>query len=366
MTTERVPRQSDPTADGPAPTAPHRAPGAADAVTATDTAAIPAPASPPDTRAGTVRSPAPTRPAETATTTYLVVAGDALVVGKQPDGDSVRFRPQDPEVLRQLANGDRIEPGKDGSVQLRLDGIDAPELHFAGHSQPLADRSRDVFLRLLGFDEVSYAANHMTVTAAQPATVPGVIVARMAEAYGRPVAFLFTGDAADELRGHHGTRIEVDRTRLSASANVRLLASGDAYPLLYTSTSPELRAAVRAVAEGARDAGVGVYAVDTTARFGVADHDAIGPDGDLVLPKLFRRVTDWLRATKDASTTEKSRTRATRKPTFPAWLRADPDRNDHVHVDGATRGQTLDTLLRQKGNTVTMEADPLSLVFVER
>lgn len=356
MTTERVPRQSEPTPGGPPSTASDRAAGPIEGVTATETASIPAPASPPDTRAGTVRIPAPARHAEPTATTYLVVAGDVLVVGKQPDGDSVRFRPQDPEILGQLTNGDRVEPSKDGSVQLRLDGIDAPELHFSGHSQPLADRSRDVFLGLLGFDEVTYAANHMTVTAAQPATVPGVIVARMAEAYGRPVAFLFTGDAADELRGRHGARVEVDSVLLKTSANLRLLASGDAYPLLYTSTAPELRAAVRAVAEEARDAGLGVYAVDTTARFGVADHEAIGPEGDLVFPKLFRRVTDWLRATEG---------KTTRKPTFPTWLRTDPARNDHVHVDNAPHSQTLDTLLKQKGNTVTMEADPLSLVFVE-
>ncbi|WP_436788849.1 hypothetical protein [Yinghuangia sp. YIM S10712] len=370
MTTAGAPQPSTP--GGPAPTGTSAAP---------ERVRIPNPTAPPAPTTRTARIPSPARPADPPPTSYLVVSGHALVVGKQPDGDSVRFRPQSPDILRELANGDRIEPGTDGSVQLRLDGIDAPELHYAGHGQPFADRSRDVFLRLLGFTEVAYAANHMTVTAATPATIPAVIVARMAEAHGRPVAYLFTGNAADELRAHDGKRIDVDAARLAPSANLQLLASGDVYPLLYTSTAPDLRAAVIAAASQARGAKLGVYAADATARFSVVDHQSVGPGGDLIFPKIFRRVTDWLRETKDETKREaqsangsenqnrigdtNSRASAARTK-LPAWLRADPDRNDRVHVADAKRTRSLHTLLKQSGNTVTMEVDPLSLVFVER
>lgn len=303
------------------------------------------------------------------------MAGQLLVLGKQPDGDSVRFRPQDADVLRKLAHGERVEPSADGSVQLRLDGIDAPELHYAGQSQPLGDLSRDAFLRLLGFRDVALAANHMTVTAAAPATVPAVIIARMAEVHGRPVAFLFTGATADALRDRHGDRVEVDEGLLSASANLRLLATGDVYPLQYTSTSPELRTAINAVALRARAARLGVHAADATPRFSVVDHKSVGQGGDLVLPKLFRRVTEWLRETRagvavgaagDDVPGAAPPTAPATALTFPAWLRANPGRNDRVHVAGSSRTQALHTLLQQTGTTVVMTADPLGLVFVER
>ncbi|NUU25154.1 MAG: hypothetical protein HOV68_27180 [Streptomycetaceae bacterium] len=322
------------------------------------TAGAPTPDSP-ATRTADTPVPGPAAPAPSegaAPDTYLVIAGHLLVIGKQPDGDSLRFRPEHPELLAQLAHGDRVEPSADGSVQLRLDGIDAPELHFAGHSQPLGDVSRDAFLRLVGFEDIALAPNHMTVTSATPPTIPAVILARMAEVHGRPVAFLFTGEAADTLRGDddgtNGHRITLDADLLATSANMRMVASGDAYPLLYTSTSPVLRKEIAAVAGQARAAHLGVYAADATARFSVVDHKSVGPGGDLIYPKLFRRVTEWLREADGAA--------------FPAWLRAHVDRNDRVHVAGSRRSQALHTLLHQSGHTITMTADPLTLVFVER
>jgi len=65
-------------------------------------------------------------------TSYRVIAGRAVLVGKQPDGDSVRFVPDDATLLTGLKNGDRVRVSGDGSVQLRFDGIDAPELHYQG------------------------------------------------------------------------------------------------------------------------------------------------------------------------------------------------------------------------------------------
>ncbi|MCF2525937.1 thermonuclease family protein [Yinghuangia soli] len=334
----------------------------------TDTApTIPAPAVEPPRTDIAPAIPAPTGPPQPTPAAYLVVSGDLLVLGKQPDGDSVRFRAHDPEILRQLAHGDRVDIKADGSVQLRLDGIDAPELHYAGQQQPFGDRSRDALLRQLGFASVSLAANHMTVTAAEPAVLPAVIAARMVEVHGRPVAFLFTGDAAAALAERGGSRIEVDADLLGQSANLGMLASGDAYPLLYTSTGPELRAAIAATASRARAAHLGVYASDATARFRVVDHTSVGPGGDLVFPKIFRRVTEWLRETEAAIANETATGLGGPPPaTFPAWLRANPGRNDRVVVAGNRRSQALHTLLQQGGHTVTMSADPLTLVFVEK
>ncbi|MCA1678017.1 MAG: hypothetical protein LC777_03210 [Actinobacteria bacterium] len=43
----------------------------------------------------------------------------------------MRFIPDSPGALQELARADRIRVTKsDGSVQLRLEGIDTPETHF--------------------------------------------------------------------------------------------------------------------------------------------------------------------------------------------------------------------------------------------
>ena len=56
----------------------------------------------------------------------LALRGELVVVGKQPDGDSIRFVPDSPALLRRLRRADRVRVSSDGSVQLRLDGIDRP------------------------------------------------------------------------------------------------------------------------------------------------------------------------------------------------------------------------------------------------
>lgn len=46
----------------------------------------------------------------------------------------------------------------------------------------------------------------------------------------------------------------------------------------------------------ARTTKLGIWNRDATADFSLADQASIGPDGQLILPKLFRRCTDYLKA----------------------------------------------------------------------
>ena len=48
---------------------------------------------------------------------WLCLAGALIVVGKSPDGDSIRFIPENPALLRGLAGADAMDPSADGSVQ---------------------------------------------------------------------------------------------------------------------------------------------------------------------------------------------------------------------------------------------------------
>lgn len=52
---------------------------------------------------------------------YQAIAGKFVIVGKQPDGDSVRFIADNPDY-EQLQRSFRIRLSRDRSVQLRLEG----------------------------------------------------------------------------------------------------------------------------------------------------------------------------------------------------------------------------------------------------
>ena len=273
--------------------------------------------------------------------------GWLVIAGKSPDGDSIRFLPDDPSLLAGLRRGDRAKVNaEDGSVQLRLDGIDAPEISYGGFGQPLGREARDRMLMLAGFTELIRERGSDAVVSARPARVRGTALASVADGSGRPVALLFAGDEAAD---------GVGASLAGRSLNHRLLAAGAVYPMLYDSLAPELRAALRSAAAGAREARHGVWAGDaTTTGFELVDQASIGPQGALILPKLFRRCIEYLQARLPGQS-------------LPEWLHASaatrrPD-DDGVTVSG--RRTTLAGLVAQRGTTVSLAADPLDLVFVE-
>ena len=271
--------------------------------------------------------------------------GWLVIAGKSPDGDSIRFLPDDTSLLAGLRRGERAKVNaEDGSIQLRLDGIDAPEIAYGGFGQPLGREARDRMLTLAGFTELVRERGSDAVVSARPGRVRATAIASVADGSGRPIALLL---AVDEAEGGAGL---VER-----SLNRRLLATGAVYPMLYDSLAPELRAALRAAAAEARDARRGVWAGDvTTTGFELVDQASIGPQGALILPKLFRRCIEYLQARLPGQT-------------LPEWLHASAvarrPGDDGVTVAG--RRTTLAGLVAQRGTTVSLAADPLDLVFVE-
>jgi endonuclease YncB( thermonuclease family) len=273
----------------------------------------------------------------------LCLRGDLVVVGKSPDGDSIRFRPKRPALVRGLVNGARARRSSDGTFQLRLDGIDAPETHYNGLAQPLGVPARSQLLAWCGFTDVRWVGD--TVSASTPASIPAAIQAGLVDANGRPVAFLLR----DELPPD-GAPAEV---ALERTANADLLRSGAAYATLYRSTAPELRDAMRALARAARAASLGVWPADRSGGLMLTDQSSIGPDGSLVLPKLFRRCSDYLRSRNP-------------RETLPEWMaRMGPQENDQVYVGGAADPVPFSTLVTQHGDRIALDADPLDLVFGE-
>ncbi len=195
------------------------------------------------------------------------IKGSYRIGGSSPDGDSVRFYPDDPTVW--TAVGITVRANAGGGVQLRLDAIDALETHYTPpHAamqwrQPveLGQGAGSRLLELLGFTSVA-RDDRGYVTTAVPEQTPGYILTRFVDKYGRAVATAFPGRRRGRLAD--GAQVYLDVDELRRSVNAQLLAEGWVYPTFYSKLYVDLRQDLAASAVAARDAGAGVWAADAT------------------------------------------------------------------------------------------------------
>lgn len=115
-------------------------------------------------------------------------------------------------------------------MQLRLEGIDALETHYQARvpggllwRQPaeLGNAASDALLERLGFTDVQ-RDEHGVVTSTVPEEVPGYVLTRFADKYGRAVAFAFAGSH----RGRDGSQVHLDVDGMRESANYQVLETG--------------------------------------------------------------------------------------------------------------------------------------------
>jgi hypothetical protein len=176
--------------------------------------------------------------------TYKLVEGEVRLfyrstrlVGSRPDGDSAWFKPDNPDLLSNIGQRS-AEFNKGGFAQLRYEGIDALELHFPGSDHQLAKHAinaRDFLLEEIGFDpdEIEYAPRDdipVTVRSSRPIVVRAHILTRAIDPFGRPVAFVFSGNAPERS----GTDLFLDEARLDDSLNAALMREGHVYPAFYS------------------------------------------------------------------------------------------------------------------------------------
>ena len=240
---------------------------------------------------------------------------------------------------------------------MRFEGVDASELHYGSAAQPLGARARDALLSWMGFDNIVYVNDQSTmVKSADPASVPGAILTQAAEANGRPVSYIFLGQQASQLE--EGTWVNLQEDLLKATINYRLLTSGMAYYTVYTSTPLVHRQLLRGASAAAREAGLGVWQLDTTSDFVLGDQSSIDPNGQLILPKLFRRCTDYL---KDVA-----RGYQGNLSDWLIWIsKGSRNENDLVVVND-TIELNLSDLLEQRNRHIVFKADLLDITFVEK
>ncbi|MGI5452105.1 nuclease [Streptomyces sp. CA-249302] len=284
----------------------------------------------------------------------LLIRGAYKIVGASPDGDSVRFYPDDPNEW-DLLPGRKVRRNRTGGAQLRLDGIDTLETHYRPphgpelhQPAPFAGQAAQELLDEIGFQNVQRNDRGIVVAAA-PESVPGYVFTRSADVHGRCVAFAGVGPAP----ATSGTFVRVEVSDLLNTVNHHQLSMGMAYPTYYRQLFVDLREEMTSAAGKARDKGMGLWAADATqAGAKIAGLGSL-TDTAVLLPKLFRRLADYL-VLGDGDPDLAG---------FPAYL---AQRDDRLLILSSGQWTGFDTVVDVTGDTVKLTHAPEDLVFDER
>lgn len=284
-----------------------------------------------------------------------LIQGNFKIVNAAPDGDSIRFYPNNPELWKKLTT--RVHTNHTGGAQLRLDGIDALETHYQPQGgglsvqhQPeeFAQAAAAELLKFMGFSDVTRGSREV-VTSATPEQVPGFILTRFADKYGRSVAFAFKDNAPRP----DGSNVRLDKSLLHQSANYHLLTEGLVYPTFYSKLYIDLRQDMAKAVVKARKGQKGLWQLDkTTDGFVLQDLKTL-TDNVVILPKLFRRLVDYLNL-NDGSVSLAG---------FKAFLESKDDRLV-ILPDAQVTG--FDFVVEVEGQNIKLTTAPENLVFMEK
>ncbi|RSN12585.1 hypothetical protein DMB42_10290 [Nonomuraea sp. WAC 01424] len=275
--------------------------------------------------------------------------------GPEPDGDTIKFRPDSPALVETLARPSGRPPDLSArGISVRLEAIDALETHFQDTHQELtgANAARDELLRLLGFTGVQFFDDLPNkVRSADQDELRGHVLSNGIDANGRLIGFAFTG----EHPGPDGLAVFLDEALVDTSANARLLAAGLTYPAFYATLPATLRTHLAGVSRTARTKAspTGIWprsAADPGGPAEVASLEAL--TGLVMWPKLFRRLVPYLA------------TGASDLDGFDAWLRADPvNRDDAVFLLDKLEHGNLHDVIRASGTRIQLTAWPEDFVI---
>ena len=289
-------------------------------------------------------------------------------VGSRPDGDSAWFKPDNSKLLENIGFRS-ADFNKGGFAQLRFESIDALELHFPGSDHQLKDSAvaaRDFLLDELGFKEVTYAPSDdipASVRDCKPIAVRASVMTRAIDPFGRPVSFVFPGNAPEKS----GSDVFLEASRLDKSLNAALARKGHAYPAFYSAREisgqrvgglpSDLRGHITDLAISAFTAGRGVWAFDkTTSGFTVKKKEDLHTLA--IWPKLYRRLAKFY---DDDSANHDSLTG------FLDWLHEDrSSRDDLLLVLPIGELLNISDILDVTTTTLAMQFEPEELVVLPR
>lgn len=298
---------------------------------------------------------------------YVLLTGDfhifypdppvnAWKQGPEPDGDTIRFRPDSPDLVHRLRRPGQPAPNFNarGMIAVRFEGVDALETHFEGGHQPmdLALGARDAMLARAGFGAITYGdvPHDDKVRAVQNHPVRGYVLTNGLDGNGRLIAFVYFSAAPQPDR----SEVMLEAPQMLASENAVSLQTGTSYASFYFTLPEPLTMVLATQARAAATAGVGLHARNDSRAgvpFAVTGIDALA---DLVIwPKLFRRLRSYFR---DG---------ATDLLFFPEWLRQDPkDRNDRFLLPGRRDMHFHNIVEVLDAQTMCLLHDPADLTII--
>ena len=265
---------------------------------------------------------------------FTLIKGTFVPSAGYPDGDSIRFRPNDPNPIYRLTrrgSAPRINR-RNGTIQLRFEGIDTMESRALARFSSEATESN---LELCG------------VTDRNPEP-PGYILSNQLGPNGRPISFVFAG-TTNESDGDNTVYLSTDRVQ--ESVNCKQLHRGMAYPLFYDTLFHELRETLTHVTQDARQGERGLWPADVThsgVEYSGADSLAtMGP----TFPKLWRRLDKYSRDEDGSDTSNLS--------DFEEFLESE---NDRVFLLNEGRATGFDNVVKITGDRIGMTVLPEELV----
>lgn len=263
---------------------------------------------------------------------FTLIKGKFEPTFGRPDGDSLRFVPDDPSPIFKLFRRGRAPKinSTNGSVQLRYEAIDTME------SSALEPFSSD--------------ATKSNLDLANASGGRGYICSNQLGPNGRPIAFVFTGDTTID---DGDDNVFLDTNAIRDSINVQQLASGHAYPLFYDTLFDDLREHCAEVSNTAKSSNLGVWAADKT-NTGAAwtgNVDTLPP----IFPKLWRRIDKFV---GDDTFFDPARPFAN----LTDWIDQQSDERISIPTQGIFTG--FDNVIETTDTTVKMKFEPHELVVV--
>ncbi|KAH7190872.1 hypothetical protein DER44DRAFT_753132 [Fusarium oxysporum] len=175
--------------------------------------------------------------------------------GLQPDGDTIRFKPDNVDFVEELRRGSHGSTIMNEGVNIRLEAVDALE-----KSQELtgATAARDELLRRLGFTDVRFSGNPPFIINSGDQEISGHVLSNGFDSFGtRLVGFIYEGDGS--VHGSDGSVISLDRSLVDESVNTTLLSEGYVFPAFYDTLPENLREHLAIKSTAARMAKKGVW-----------------------------------------------------------------------------------------------------------
>lgn len=278
-------------------------------------------------------------------------------VGSRPSGDSIWFEPDDPEQLLRLG-GRQVRYGKGGHTMLRLEGIDALELGYAGSNHqklPESVAARDRLLHLVGFEDVTFERAlsgdiERVVRGAYPREIDGHILANGIDPDGRAVAFAFVGNPPSSDGSDTGW---LSPELMAESLNAQLLAGGYVYPVYYAGLPVDIRSKLTDLVNGARNRGSGIWNVDVSSSG--AQVKSLGDlENYAIWPKLYRRLVAFFgEGHTDIGELD-------------SWIREDSKRDDQLWIISRGELGNMHDILTLADKTIRLKVRPEDVVVVPR